>query len=144
MKPQLLPRLAGRHSLRQCVSCTSPTARPVPQVDYSQEPICALLAQLQPVALEPVDADTQEARRLAFYLDRFHYLGWQVVGENMAFLARGKHERDLACSLAPRLGGARRATSTWAGAKPNGAAARAFAATRKMVAARETLTGART
>lgn len=57
------------------------------------------LAQLQPVALEPVSAGSEEARRVAFYLDRFHYLGWRVVGENMAYLARDRCEHDLGVLL---------------------------------------------
>ena len=36
---------------------------------------------------------------MAFYLDRFHYLGWRVVGENLAYLARDGQGRDLGVLL---------------------------------------------
>jgi hypothetical protein len=39
------------------------------------------------------------ARRWAFYLTRYHYLGLRVVGENVGYLARDEGGRDLACLL---------------------------------------------
>lgn len=77
----------------------APAGRPVAEVDCSQEPLCAGLGELQPVVLKPVTAGSDEARRVAFYLDRFHYLRWRVVGENMAYLARDGSGRDLGVLL---------------------------------------------
>lgn len=77
----------------------APAARPVPEAACSLEAVCASLAQVGPVAVEPVAAASEEARRVAFYLDRFHYLGWRVVGENLAYLARDCRGRDLAVLL---------------------------------------------
>jgi hypothetical protein len=49
--------------------------------------------------VEPVSAGTEAARRWAFYLHRYHYLGLRVVGENLGYLARDPAGRDLACLL---------------------------------------------
>ena len=51
------------------------------------------------VSIDVVQAGTAEARRWAFYLDRYHYLGLRVIGENVGYLARDEHGRDLACLL---------------------------------------------
>lgn len=77
----------------------APAARPVPEVPCSREPLCAALGQLRPVRLEPAPAGSAQARRVAFYLDRFHYLGLRVVGENMAYLACDSAGRDLGVLL---------------------------------------------
>jgi hypothetical protein len=55
--------------------------------------------QLGPVRVDLVQAGTAEARQWAFYLDRYHYLGLRVVGENVGYLARDAQGRDLACLL---------------------------------------------
>jgi hypothetical protein len=57
------------------------------------------LSQLRPVKLERVLAGTAAAQRWAFYLDRYHYLGWRVVGENAGYLAYDRQGRELACLL---------------------------------------------
>jgi hypothetical protein len=59
----------------------------------------APLSQLRPVKLEPVVAGTAAAQRWAFYLERYHYLGWRVVGENAGYLAYDGQGRELACLL---------------------------------------------
>lgn len=59
----------------------------------------APLSQLRPVKLERVLAGTAAAQRWAFYLDRYHYLGWRVVGENAGYLAYDCQGRELACLL---------------------------------------------
>jgi hypothetical protein len=73
--------------------------RLVPEVACSMEPIEGSFAQIEPVRVEAVVAGSEEARRVAFYLDRFHYLGWRVVGENLAYLARDRQGRDLGVLL---------------------------------------------
>ncbi len=57
------------------------------------------LAQIRPVRLQPVCAGSAAAVRWAFYLDRYHYLGLRVVGENLAYLAVDTHGRDVAAML---------------------------------------------
>lgn len=54
---------------------------------------------MRPVRVEPVVAGTTEARRWAFYLDRYHYLGLRVVGENLGYLVQDGAGRDVACLL---------------------------------------------
>ena len=49
--------------------------------------------------LDWVEAGSDPARRVAFYLDRYHYLGWHVVGQNIGYLARDGSGRDLAVLL---------------------------------------------
>ena len=59
----------------------------------------ASLAEIAPVRLEKVDPGSRAAKRWAFYLERYHYLGFRVVGENMGYLARDRQERDVGCLL---------------------------------------------
>ena len=80
----------------------------------------ASLSQLQPVGLAPVTPGTAAAKRWAFYLERYHYLGLQRVGENVGYLAGDRHGRDLACLLfgAPAWRcGVRDAFLNWSGAQ---------------------------
>lgn len=57
------------------------------------------LARIRPVSVEPVSAGSPTARRWAFYLDEYHYLGLHVVGENIGYLAVDAHGRDVAALL---------------------------------------------
>lgn len=57
------------------------------------------LATLQPLHVEPVKAGSDPARRWAFYLHRYHYLGLRVVGENLGYLASDAAGREVACLL---------------------------------------------
>jgi len=59
----------------------------------------APLSTLQPLRVEPVRAGTDPARRWAFYLHRYHYLGLRVVGENLGYLTSDAAGRDVACLL---------------------------------------------
>jgi hypothetical protein len=59
----------------------------------------ASLSEIAPVRLEKVQAGRAEAKRWAFYLERYHYLGFRVVGENVGYLARDRDGRDLGCLL---------------------------------------------
>jgi hypothetical protein len=57
------------------------------------------LSDLQPVHLESVMPSSAAARRWAFFLDRYHYLGWRLVGKNVGYLASDRQGRELACLL---------------------------------------------
>ncbi len=46
-----------------------------------------------------VEVGTAEQTRWAFYLERYHYLGWRVVGENLGYLIRAADGRELGCLL---------------------------------------------
>jgi hypothetical protein len=63
------------------------------------DPWQACLGALQPLRVEPVRAGSEAARRWAFYLHRYHYLGLRLVGENLGYLAADAVGRDLACLL---------------------------------------------
>jgi hypothetical protein len=69
-------------------------------VDWQPPPQwSASCAQIGPVSVEPVNAGSPAARRWAFYLDQYHYLGLHVVGENIGYLAVDAHGRDVAALL---------------------------------------------
>jgi hypothetical protein len=77
-------------------------ARPrVSEPERWEEPSAwtASLAEIAPVRLEKVQAGHPAAKRWAFYLERYHYLGFRVVGENVGYLARDEQERDVGCLL---------------------------------------------
>ena len=57
------------------------------------------LPDVGPVGLEVVTPGTPEARRWAYLLDRHHYLGLRVVGENLGYLAYDGAGREIACLL---------------------------------------------
>ena len=59
----------------------------------------ASLAEIAPVRLEKIQAGSPAAKRWAYYLDRYHYLGFRVVGENVGYLACDRQERDVGCLL---------------------------------------------
>jgi hypothetical protein len=75
--------------------------RRAPEWPEWQEPCAwnASLAAVSPLRVQPVTAGTAEARRWAFYLHRYHYLGLRVVGENVGYLIQDVHGRDVACLL---------------------------------------------
>ena len=62
-------------------------------------PWSASLAEIAPVRLEPIVAGSSAAKRWAYYLERYHYLGFRVVGENMGYLAIDRLGRDVGCLL---------------------------------------------
>jgi hypothetical protein len=98
-----LLKLAGR-GLIDLPALQTHQRRPRPPVSVPaawQEPApweSSLLA-LQPLLLEVVPPGTAAARNWAFYLERYHYLGLRVVGENVGYLARDRSARELACVL---------------------------------------------
>lgn len=57
------------------------------------------LSAIKPLQAQVVQASGPEWKRWAFYLDRFHYLGLRVVGENIGYLVRDGRDRDVACLL---------------------------------------------
>lgn len=59
----------------------------------------ASLGQIAPVRLEQIQAGSPAAKRWAYYLERYHYLGFRVVGENVGYLASDRQERDVGCLL---------------------------------------------
>lgn len=59
----------------------------------------AALAQIAPVRLEKIAAGSPAAKRWAYYLERYHYLGFRVVGQNVGYLACDGQERDVGCLL---------------------------------------------
>jgi len=62
--------------------------------------ITCALSELQPLRLEAVRAGSPERALLSGYLARHHYLGFGgPVGENIAYLARDRFGRELACLL---------------------------------------------
>lgn len=63
------------------------------------EPLVCDLAVLGSVHLNRVEPGSDAARRWAFYLHRYHYLGFRTVGENLGYLATDSTGRELACLL---------------------------------------------
>jgi len=57
------------------------------------------LKEFSPVRVEVVQAGTPAAKRWARYVERYHYLGLHVGGENVRYLAQDVQGRDLACVL---------------------------------------------
>ncbi|MCX6930755.1 MAG: DUF4338 domain-containing protein [Verrucomicrobia bacterium] len=76
-------------------------ARAVPALAGWREPELRQesLRELQPVQLEVVRAGTERYKRWAFHLDRYHYLGLRVVGENLGFAVYDRQGQDLGCLL---------------------------------------------
>lgn len=74
---------------------------PVADLPGWEEPpvLESALRELRPVRLELVGAGTTEAKRWAYLLDRYHYLGLRRVGENAGYLAYDSHGREVACLL---------------------------------------------
>ena len=57
------------------------------------------LEELGPVGLEVVRAGTSQAQRWAFLLEKYHYLKYRVVGENLGYLASNPEGQAVACLL---------------------------------------------
>jgi hypothetical protein len=75
--------------------------RKAPLLPFWQEPLTrqGLLAEVQPLRVCLVKSGTEEWKRWAFYLEKYHYLGLRVVGENLGYLIRDRQGEDLACLL---------------------------------------------
>jgi len=60
----------------------------------------ASLATLFPLSFVMLCGNSDDEQRFNHYLARHHYLGFhRTVGENMKYLVRDRHGRDLACLL---------------------------------------------
>ena len=99
----LLLKLEGRgHVTLPTLRTQFRRVRPKPaSLEPWEEPPAwtALLPELAPVRLEQVEAGSPAAKRWAFYLERYHYLGFRVVGENLGYLATDGQGRDVGCLL---------------------------------------------
>jgi hypothetical protein len=86
---------------RQKATQRSPIADVAPNNEFSPaSTIAESLATLQPLRLEAVTVGSPDRALFSRYLARHHYLGFRgPVGENIAYLARDRHGRDLACLL---------------------------------------------
>lgn len=69
------------------------------QINWPTDPISEPVRELAPWQWILPRAGTPEAKRFDAYLQRYHYLGLRVVGQNMKYLVRDKQGRDLACLL---------------------------------------------
>lgn len=68
--------------------------------DWQEPPAwTASLPEISPVRVERIEAGSPAAKRWSFYLERYHYLGWRVVGENQGYLAVDRQGRDVGCLL---------------------------------------------
>lgn len=77
-----------------------PIAAATPTDEFPPVSITEPLTALQPLRLETVTAGSPYYTVFLRYLARHHYLGFRgPVGENIAYLARDCHGRDLACIL---------------------------------------------
>jgi len=65
-------------------------------IDWPTDPVSGSLRELAPLQWILPLAGAPEARRFDAYLQRYHYLGLRVVGQNMKYLVRDKQGRDLA------------------------------------------------
>lgn len=72
---------------------------PMPDSFLEPERIDEALSVLQPLEIIRVSAGTDLSRRWAYLIERYHYLGFHSVGENMGYLVRDRHQRDLAALL---------------------------------------------
>ena len=85
-----------RHQPTQRKSC-SPE---LPGLDSIPAPITASLHELAPVTIEPLHAKHPDYPAFFRHLAHHHYLGHRgPVGEHIAYLARDRHRRDVACLL---------------------------------------------
>ncbi|HEX9595621.1 MAG TPA: Druantia anti-phage system protein DruA [Anaerolineales bacterium] len=54
------------------------------------------LGELRPVGLEVIEAGTAQAKRWAYLINRYHYLGLHLVGENLGYLAYDRKGDEVA------------------------------------------------
>ncbi|MEK7746872.1 MAG: Druantia anti-phage system protein DruA, partial [Elusimicrobiota bacterium] len=77
-----------------------PPSPELPGLENLPPPIIANLHELAPVIIEPLHAKHPDYRAFSRHLARHHYLGHRgPVGEHLAYLARDRHGRDVACLL---------------------------------------------
>jgi hypothetical protein len=67
-----------------------------PWPDWQEPPSwTATLPEISPVRVERIAAGSAATKRWSFYLERYHYLGLRVVGENQGYLATDRQGRDV-------------------------------------------------
>jgi hypothetical protein len=78
-----------------------PRSKPVgvAPIAWQTDPICEPLGELGPLEWILPLAGAPEAKRFDAYVQRYHYLGLRVVGQNLKYLVRDRHGRELACLL---------------------------------------------
>jgi len=99
-----LEKLAGRGLLvLPALQLQRSHPRPKPpgavEVCWPTEPVAEGLRKLAPLQWVLPASGTPEAKRFDAYLQRYHYLGLRVVGQNLKYLVRDNQGRDLACLL---------------------------------------------
>lgn len=83
----------------QAYQCRPP--RPIPRRLAWQPPSpwSSSLAELGAVNITVVQPSMPTARQRAFYLHQNHYRSLRLVGQNLRYLARDAHDRDVAALL---------------------------------------------
>ena len=76
------------------------------------------LKELGPVRLEVMKPGSSEFGRWAFLLERYHYLGFRQVGENLGYLAYDPNGAEVACFLFGAPAWRCRVRDTFLGWKP--------------------------
>jgi hypothetical protein len=77
-----------------------PNSPELPGLDNLPAPISASLPELAPVTIQALHAKHPDYPAFSRHLSRHHYLGHRgPVGEHLAYLARDRHGRDVACLL---------------------------------------------
>lgn len=85
---------------RQKATRRSPIATIASDDELAPAAIAEPLADLQPLRFETVAVGSADHALFSRYLARHHYLGFRgPVGENIAYLVRDRHGRELACML---------------------------------------------
>ena len=75
-------------------------ARRGAQAPLTLAPVDTALSDLVPLSFIRAPAGSTELHRCWGYLAQYHYLGFsRPVGENLTYLVRDRHGRDLACVL---------------------------------------------
>ncbi len=77
-------------------SCPIPT---IPMSVTKSEPMCSQPSELTPLSVIIPEPGSFEESCFRWYLSTHHYLGYHSVGENIKYLVRDRHGRDLACLL---------------------------------------------
>lgn len=89
--PARRPHRGGRHPL---------LIKPLESDWFGPIPISDDLKSLQPLQVHLIGVRQPEAQVFRSYLARHHYLGYRgAVGQNLQYLIRDRHRRDLACVL---------------------------------------------
>ena len=100
----LLEKLAARGwlvlpALQLQRSHPRPKPAGVAPINWPADPISEPVGELASWQWILPLAGTPEAKHFDAYLQRYHYLGLRVVGQNMKYLVRDKQGRDVACLL---------------------------------------------